>query len=298
MLLGPSLLEEALDRVRKKVPTLSPSWHIQELHGGQIASCYKLSDPSNDFPEEYFLKINPSIEQNRAEALGLKLLNHGQFFSTPKLLASEHRFLLLEYHAPENITPEVEVITLAKGLNELHSKQLGHTFGLEEDNYIGSSLQINSTNSDWCHFFWHNRLTPQLERLKFFPKSDWAYLEKFINRELSKVSSQIKPVLLHGDLWGGNFFITNKSLLLFDPAVYYGHSEADLSLLFLFYAPFSNKKHLQLFAQHYKLANMEGKGFFQRQLIYQFYHALNHYNLFGASYKGLCQKYLSQLLNG
>ena len=48
-------------------------------------------------------------------------------------------------------------------------------------------------------------------------------------------AGDIKPVLIHGDLWSGNVAIdkkTNKPLL-FDAACIYGHKECESSLLFL-----------------------------------------------------------------
>ena len=41
--------------------------------------------------------------------------------------------------------------------------------------------------------------------------------------------------LLHGDLWGGNYMIDERGEpVLIDPAVYYGHREADLAMTMLF----------------------------------------------------------------
>ena len=41
---------------------------------------------------------------------------------------------------------------------------------------------------------------------------------------------QVKPSVLHGDLWGGNISGVDGEPSIFDPAVYYGHSEADFGM--------------------------------------------------------------------
>lgn len=43
-----------------------------------------------------------------------------------------------------------------------------------------------------------------------------------------------KPVPLHGDLWAGNVCHTSKGGVIFDPAGYYGHGEADLGIARMF----------------------------------------------------------------
>jgi fructosamine-3-kinase len=65
---------------------------------------------------------------------------------------------------------------------------------------------------------------------------------------------------------------------LIDPAVYYGHREADLALTGMF-GGFSES-----FYAAYREAYPLEAGFARRQPLYQFYHWLNHLNLFGRSY--------------
>lgn len=43
------------------------------------------------------------------------------------------------------------------------------------------------------------------------------------------------PALLHGDLWSGNYLESaDHEPVLIDPAVYYGHREAEFSIMKLF----------------------------------------------------------------
>ena len=53
---------------------------------------------------------------------------------------------------------------------------------------------------------------------------------------LSSIDPPPKPVILHGDLWSGNVGLDSKtrSPVIFDPACYYGHNEADLGITHMF----------------------------------------------------------------
>jgi len=42
--------------------------------------------------------------------------------------------------------------------------------------------------------------------------------------------AQVRPCVLHGDLWSGNIGSVDGEPSIFDPAVYYGHSEADFGM--------------------------------------------------------------------
>jgi fructosamine-3-kinase len=85
--------------------------------------------------------------------------------------------------------------------------------------------------------------------------------------------------LLHGDLWGGNWLVTSAGQpALIDPAVYYGHREADLAFTELFggFPP--------AFYAAYREAWPLDPGYADRKELYNLYHLLNHLNLFGEGY--------------
>jgi len=88
-----------------------------------------------------------------------------------------------------------------------------------------------------------------------------------------------EPSLLHGDLWGGNFLSDeNGSAVMIDPAVYYGHREADLAMTKLF-GGFSSDFYNAYQAEFPLKEDAE-----YREDIYKLYHMMNHLNLFGRSY--------------
>ncbi|MEE9421541.1 MAG: fructosamine kinase family protein, partial [Gammaproteobacteria bacterium] len=98
--------------------------------------------------------------------------------------------------------------------------------------------------------------------------------------------------LLHGDLWSGNYAFTNSGeAAIFDPAVYYGDRETDLAMTELF-GGFG-----QEFYAAYKNAWPLDAGYPLRKNLYNLYHILNHFNLFGGGYLSQAQGMMQSLLS-
>lgn len=74
--------------------------------------------------------------------------------------------------------------------------------------------------------------------------------------------------------------------VLIDPAVYFGHREADLAMTELF-GGFG-----RTFFQRYNDTWPLEPGYADRRDLYNLYHLLNHLNLFGGSYAGSCRAIL------
>ena len=99
------------------------------------------------------------------------------------------------------------------------------------------------------------------------------------------------PSLLHGDLWGGNCgALADGSPVLFDPAVYFGDRETDIAMTRLF-GGFG----AEFYAAYVKEWPLD-EGATQRQGLYNLYHVLNHFNLFGGSYLMQAEQIVQQLL--
>ena len=95
--------------------------------------------------------------------------------------------------------------------------------------------------------------------------------------------------MLHGDLWGGNWLTTASGQpALIDPAVYYGHREADLAFTELFGG--FPAAFYRAYAQAWPLE----AGYEARKDLYNLYHLLNHLNLFGEGYGGQVDAILRQ----
>jgi protein-ribulosamine 3-kinase len=78
--------------------------------------------------------------------------------------------------------------------------------------------------------------------------------------------------------------------VLIDPAVYYGHREADLAMTKLF-GGFS-----EAFYSAYQESYPLKPGAEKREPVYLLYHVLNHLNLFGTGYFGQAIQLLKQLV--
>lgn len=108
-------------------------------------------------------------------------------------------------------------------------------------------------------------------------RSLWARLKLKIPEYFNGMD--IKPSLLHGDLWSGNVAETEDGPVAFDPASFYGHHEFDLAIAGMF-GGFS-----KAFYDAYHKWIPKEKGFEQRHQLYVLFHHLNHWNHFGTSYK-------------
>lgn len=103
-------------------------------------------------------------------------------------------------------------------------------------------------------------------------------IEKF-TALLSEISVNVKPSLLHGDLWGGNFLIsTDGTPYLIDPATYYGHSMVDIAMTRLF-GGFGT----EFYDIYHEITGKPDR--YEEQIeLYQLYYLLVHLNLFGSGY--------------
>jgi fructosamine-3-kinase len=101
----------------------------------------------------------------------------------------------------------------------------------------------------------------------------------------------ITPALLHGDLWSGNWSIRQSDgmPIIYDPACYFGHSEAELGIMRMF-GGFS-----QDFFDAYDQVIPPAAGRKERLEIYELYHHLNHYSMFGGGYDSGCLSILEKL---
>ena len=216
-----------------------------------------------------------------AEAGGLHELAQSGAIRVPEVIRLTEDFLILEF-IPTAINPPTDFWSkLGWQLANLHAHSQKIP-GFHKDNFIGRSPQKNHCAGSWKEFFWQRRLLPQWEMAlqRGIPntiKLHWQQLEILWPAPLE--GSSPLASLLHGDLWSGNVLVCNNGdPVVIDPAVYYGDAEADLSLTYLF-GGFPTS-----FYQAYHEIRPKCEGFVRRQKVYQLYHLLNHFNLFGNSY--------------
>ncbi|TMW61325.1 hypothetical protein Poli38472_012516 [Pythium oligandrum] len=273
-------------------------------HGGSINECFivdlESTGESSKVPERVFIKVNDDEAMFRAEAVGLEALRATQATRVPEVYrvgsAGNAAFLLMEY-IPMTTSRE-SYDTLGVALARLHiHKAPSEKFGFSTDNFIGLTPQKNAWNSDWVAFY-RQRLQSQVDMIR---ERGECSSEGFLQRVQTVIErldvffdedETIGPSLLHGDLWQGNWGFTTQSgeAVLFDPAAYYGHHEADLAMMTLFGdVP-------EEFYDAYFAIVPKAKRYADRVPLYQLYHALNHFNLFGSAYQGMCDGLMKPLL--
>lgn len=213
------------------------------------------------------------------EATELSLL--GKYVCTPKVFANCEHCLILEWIEAKH-NPNMQIQT-GQALAKLH-KTSAKYFGFHTNNSIGITKQLNAVgknSGDWADFYWEYRLLYQIElayQNTRINKNEYQQLLSIKNQLSKLLNNDIKPSLLHGDLWSGNLLNGVNYPYFIDPACYYGHREMDFALTFMF-GGFSSE-----FYQAYNIAYPLENGFEQRKPLYMLYHYLNHLNIFGGDY--------------
>ena len=257
------------------------------VSGGCIADSRKLQLESG---KVFFLKQlrGSSSGAFDAEERGLEELRKSGTVNVPEVVCKGLDFLLLQWIETGYSRSSSSMEMLGRQFAELH-RYRGNKYGFSEDNLLGDTQQSNKPSKEgrlnWAVFYAENRLEFQTS---LAVKNGYATpeMKNLMDNLIKKVPNLIsgteeEPSLLHGDLWSGNYLIDERGIpWLIDPAVYYGHREADLAMTSLF-GGFSNT-----FYSAYKSAYPISQGYAEREPLYQLYHLLNHLNLFGTGYYG------------
>ncbi len=267
---------------------------VSPVSGGCIHNAWqiKLATGKKVFAKTTSLENYKMLE---FEAQGLTELNkrlNPDFLLAPKPLAlkklTKVSILIIPWFE-FNQGPE---LNLGKGLALLHkesAEENQNMFGWENDGFIGSNSQVGGWETSWGECFVKLRLKPQIEIAKKWGLT--LQLKQFYSRIKNFLeTSNSKPSLVHGDLWKGNASVTNQEKgIIFDPAIWWADREVDIAMTKLF-GGFSTD-----FYRAYSSIWPLKDGFEERIDIYNFYHLLNHANLFGGSYKNQCLSLINQL---
>ncbi len=261
-----------------------PLHSVQSVSGGSINRAAKITVEGG---KTFFLKWNDSAAADMfpKEQKGLELLQSAksglripEIYGTGSTDAGTD-FIVIEY-ITEGSAASGSHRRLGERLAALH-KNTRERYGLDHDNYIGRLQQSNNRHESWVDFFVEERLQPQL-RMAMDSSKFSSPPNKNFQRLFGKLPDLLsdEPVsLLHGDLWGGNYFFdADGEPAVYDPAVYYGNREIELAFTHLF-GGFSRE-----FYDAYQEAYPLRSGFAERKDIYNLYPLLVHTNLFGQSY--------------
>jgi len=266
----------------------------RDLAGGCINAARRLQGDQSSF----FVKFNRAerLQMFEAEAIGLTAIIASNSLRAPRPvawgIAEGQSWLALEFIEFTRAGAPTSAL-LGERLATMH-RHTSHQFGWERDNTIGSTPQPNPATVDWIAFFREQRLGFQLALAErngashSLLHSGQQLLENF-----PALFGTYRPQasLLHGDLWAGNWGAdANGKPVIFDPAVYFGDREADLAMTELF-GGFSDD-----FYAAYNAAWPLDPGYATRKHLYNLYHILNHFNLFGGSYAQQAERMIQEIL--
>ncbi|QZZ21643.1 fructosamine kinase family protein [Leptothermofonsia sichuanensis E412] len=266
----------------------------RSVGGGCINQGYRLSDGDRT----YFVKLNQAsqIAMFEAEVAGLRDMEATGTIRVPKPVCygtnGSTGYLVLEWIDLGRGSSQAWN-AMGRQLAAMHRATSRSGFGWQINNTIGSTPQVNSWTEDWTEFWIKHRIGFQLNLAKrrggYFPQE--KQLLEAIPALLADHAPQ--PSLVHGDLWSGNAAISHAGEpVIFDPAAYYGDREVDIAMTELF-GGFPSE-----FYQGYNQVWALEPGYQQRKLLYNLYHILNHFNLFGGGYESQANRMIEQIVAG
>lgn len=266
---------------------------VQPVPGGDTSLAWRLTLSGLS----YFVKCGPApaLQMFAAEAEGLAAINATATLRCPRPLwhgvVDARACLVLEYLSLSHHGKEA---ALGERLAQLH-RHTGPHYGWHRNNTIGATPQDNRPMRDWTRFWYERRLAPQLRMAADHgaPRRLMEAGDRLLARLPALLDGHAPPAaLLHGDLWGGNHaYDADGNPVIFDPAPYYGDRETDLAMTELFGGFGASFR-----AAYESVWPLPG-GYESRKHLYNLYHVLNHYNLFGDGYAGQAQRLIENLLN-
>ena len=268
---------------------------IEQVHGGDIHNAWRI-EFSN---KKLFLKRNirnkKFLEFEKYCLQNLRKYINQENLVIPEVIAYKNikniEILLIEWIDMHNFDQK----KLGKGLGELHLKSAESNpkmFGFPVEGFIGTTDQKKGLEDNWIDCFLNLRIIPQLLILKS------TILDKeIINKVKEKIKSELlnhKPInaLVHGDLWSGNAGMDkNGKGVIFDPASWWADNEVDIAMTKLF-----GGFRKEFYEEYHRIFPIKN-GFEKRIIIYNFYHILNHANMFGGGYLKQVKDYVKAILN-
>ncbi len=288
--LSPIEISEICDELGEAYPK-----SIEQVHGGNIHNAWQIEFANKKLflkknnRKKKFLKFEQYCLQNLREHINQKNL------VVPEVIAYKHikniEILLIEWIDMQNFDQK----KLGEGLGEMHlnaSESNPKSFGYPVEGFIGITEQKKGWDNNWIDCFLNLRILPQLSILK----------SNILDKEtINKVKETIKSELLnhtpintlvHGDLWSGNVGIEKSGKgVIFDPASWWADNEVDIAMTKLF-----GGFRKEFYEEYHKIFPIK-QGFEKRIIIYNFYHILNHANMFGGSYLNQVKNYVKAILN-
>jgi len=254
------------------------------LGGGCINHALKLCSSEGDFFLKWNAKAPADLFLKEAQGLNEMRLAENPWLIIPKVIWAKEvndipGLLLMEYLQPSTTIKGFDE-RLGRGIAHLHRKTAS-AFGFHHPNYCGLTIQDNSWSDNWPEFFAERRiwaLVQKISSIRGLTVDELKIYERLVAKMPQLLSQQTIPSLIHGDLWSGNYMFTVNGPVLIDPACYYADREMELGMMHLF-GGFSSTV-WSAYQDEFPLPSDWEK----RIHLYQLYHVMNHYLLFGGSY--------------
>ncbi|KAK7980695.1 fructosamine-3-kinase [Apiospora arundinis] len=204
--------------------------------------------------------------------------------------------------------------SLAQKLGKLHTTAApipeGYDqpmFGFPVTTCCGSTPQDNSWKASWAEFYADNRLRGILKagvQANGADKELAAAVEKTASVVVPRLLGDdhlkgVRPVIIHGDLWSGNHGRGRidgqggAEEVVFDASAVYGHSEYEIGDMKMF-GGFNSA----FWTEYLKIVpKAEPKEEWDdRVALYELYHHLNHWTMFGGGYRGGAMSIMKKLI--
>lgn len=173
-------------------------------------------------------------------------------------------------------------------------------FGFPVTTCCGDTPQLNAFKERWADFFAENRLIFILQRAEARNGKDaelralvestaYEIVPRLIGDEHLNGGKGVVPVVVHGDLWSGNAGVGvigndegEPEDVTFDSSACYAHSEYELGIMNMF-GGFDARFMEEYHQSCPKTEPVE--EYADRVQLYELYHHLNHYAMFGDGYR-------------
>lgn len=243
------------------------------------AATFRLNvELANGTRKQFFIKC-VAEEAGRAMAEG-EFASMTELYNTmpsfvPKPIASGQLakqdppvyFFLCEFL--DMIQPMPDPQRLCANLAELHRKSVSPTgkFGFQVRTCHGNTPQPTEWNSSWTRYF--TRYMAKMMALELEANGPWEDLRKVENRTLSHViprligileadGRNIKPCLIHADLWEGNTGTSPETgdVYVFDAGSYYAHNEMEIAMWRCPYNKMSDEIYANTYFEFYGIGDL------------------------------------------
>ncbi|KAG8896817.1 hypothetical protein FRB99_008624 [Tulasnella sp. 403] len=277
---------------------------LESVEPGATFTSSKYSKVVSSNGNAYFAKTGTQrdYDQYKGEAESLEAIKKAAPGLCPRLIAfgddpqgtRKNPYMISEYKDFTSLTSAAAAKLARRMALELHEPKNSEAeakgrFGFGYPTYCGATRLENGWFDTWDQAFGAliKGLLDNLRGQDSYRYSEICQLgdqvvSRVIPHLLNPSRLKVEPVIIHGDLWSGNVgTLPNGEPIIFDPASYYGHNEADLAIARIF-GGFPATFFTEYHKNRPKTPPVE--EYDERVALYELFHYLNHTVLFGGSY--------------